>query len=108
MLKLQSKEFDMPAINVKEAVKAAKDTLLDLYDDDPPVGMALEEVDKTQKDGRELWAVTLGFDRNKANANSIGSIFNRSASPIEHRVYKTLFIDAGTGAFVKMDIRQVL
>lgn len=98
----------MPAINVKEAVKAAKDALLDLYDDDPPAAMALEEVEKTQKDGRELWVVTLGFDRNRTSTNSIASIFNPSVSPSGHRVYKTLFIDAGTGAFVKMDMRQVL
>lgn len=93
-------------INVKEAVKAAKDALLELYEDDPPTAMALEEIEKTRDNGRELWAVTLGFYRHKA-ANTIGSIFTPAASQIEHRVYKTLFIDAGSGAFVKMDIRQV-
>ena len=101
----------MAAISVKEAVKAAKDALLDLYEDDPPTAMALEEVDKAEEDGRELWAVTLGFYREKAVANtsnnSIGTIFDPTANHIVQRVYKTLFIDAGTGAFVKMDIRQV-
>ncbi|MCU6496415.1 hypothetical protein LPN04_01255 [Rugamonas sp. A1-17] len=100
----------MAAINVKEAVKAAKEALLDLYEDDPPAAMALEEIEKTEEDGRELWAVTLGFYRNKnvavKAANSIGAIYN-PVSQIEHRVYKTLFIDAVSGEFVKMDIRQV-
>jgi len=31
----------MAEINVKEAVKAAKDALLELYEDDPPKAMAL-------------------------------------------------------------------
>ena len=100
----------MATINVKEAVKAAKEALVDLYDDDPPTAMALEEVEKMAERGRELWAVTLGFHRDKAVAiksNAIGAVFNATASQIELRVYKTLFIDAGTGEFVKMDIRQL-
>lgn len=100
----------MAAINVKEAVKAAKEALLDLYHDDPPKAMALEEVEKTVESGRELWAITLGFHRDKAIAiksNALGAVFNPTLSQIEQRVYKTLFIDAGTGEFVKMDIRQL-
>lgn len=100
----------MAAISVKEAVKAAKDALLDLYEDDPPMEMALEEVERIQEDGRELWAVTLGFYRRRSVAikgNAIGSLFAPSNNHIENRVYKTLFVDAETGEFVKMDIRQV-
>lgn len=103
----------MAAISVKQAVKAAKDALRDLYEDDPPAAMALEEIEKTHEDGRDLWAVTLGFYRNKAVAiktspNAIGALFNPGISQVEHRVYKTLFMDAETGEFVKMDIRQVM
>ena len=101
----------MASISVKDAVKAAKEALLDLYEDDPPAAMALEEVEKIQENGSELWAVTLGFYRNKAitvkSANALGGLFPPAANQIEYRVYKTLFIDAGTGAFVKMDMRQV-
>jgi len=98
-------------IGVKEAVKAAKNVLLELYEDDPPKDMALEEIEKTQEDGRDLWGVTLGFYRRKSvvtqTANNIGALFNPALSQIEHRVYKMVFIDALTGDFVKMDIRQV-
>ncbi|MYM89651.1 hypothetical protein GTP91_21030 [Rugamonas sp. FT82W] len=101
----------MAAINAKAAVKAAKDAFFELYEDDLPTAMALEEVEKTEECGRELWAVTLGFDRDKNVAiktvNGIGAIFNPAVSEIEHRVYKTLFIDAESGEFVRMDIRQV-
>ena len=101
----------MAEINVKEAVKAAKDALLELYEDDPPKAMALEEIEKIKDNGRELWAVTLGFLRHNGMAvqtlNATGAIFNRAPSQIDHRVYKTVFIDAASGQFVKMDIRQV-
>ena len=101
----------MTEINVKEAVKAAKDALLELYEDDPPKGMALEEIEKVQDNGRELWAVTLGFLRHTVVAmpmlNNIGALFNPAPSQIEQCVYKTVFIDAASGQFVKMDIRQV-
>jgi len=102
----------MAHIGVKEAVKAAKEALLELYEDDPPTAMALEEIEKTDENGRELWAVTLGFHRDKAVAlqsanNHIGALFTPTVSQVENRVYKTLFIDAVTGSFVKMDIRQV-
>jgi len=100
----------MAPINVKEAVKAAKEQLLDLYSDDPPRSLALEEIEKVSEGGRDLWAVTLGFHRQKSvipnNANSIASLY-LPAPVLENRVYKTLFIDAQTGEFVKMDIRQV-
>ncbi|MYN29962.1 hypothetical protein [Duganella levis] len=99
------------AISVKEAVKAAKDALLELYADDPPKDMALEEIERRQEEGKDLWLVTLGFYRRKAvvtqAANQIGSLFNPALAQIEHRVYKMLSIDAQTGTFVKMDIRQV-
>ncbi len=99
----------MAGMNVKQAVQAAKDALRDLYDDDPPVAMALEEVEKTSADGRPMWAVTLGFCRPAVNGkpHALGGLFSPSGHMHEHRIYKTLFIDAGTGEFVKMDMRQV-
>lgn len=93
----------MVAINVKAAVKAAKEAFFELYEDDPPAAMALEEVAKTEERGRELWAVTMGFDRDKNVAIKTAN----SVSEIEQRVYKTLFIDAESEEFVRMDIRQV-
>lgn len=100
----------MAPINVKEAVKAAKEQLLDLYSDDPPRALALEEIEKVSEGGRELWAVTLGFHRQKSvipnSANTIASLYV-PVPVLENRVYKTVFIDAHTGDFVKMDIRQV-
>ena len=103
----------MQSIPVQEAVKSAKKSLLELYADDPPKALALEEIEFVNDSERPLWSVTLGFHRPKSvtaiggNAGSLANVFGQSATQIEHRVYKTVFIDANTGDFVKMDMRQV-
>lgn len=102
----------MPTIEVKEAVGRAKATLRSLYEDDPPKELALEEIELVIEGTRELWSVTLGFQRRKtvtaAPLGGISALFpNPPAPPIEHRVYKTVYIDANSGEFVKMDMRLV-
>lgn len=103
----------MQSIPVQEAVKSAKKSLLELYADDPPKALALEEIEFVNDSERPLWSVTLGFHRAKSvtavggNAGSLANIFGQPADQVEHRVYKTVFIDANTGDFVKMDMRQV-
>ena len=99
----------MQSIPVKEAVRLAKLSLADLYQDDPPQSLALEEIELVNNRHRALWAVTLGFHRPKSMSVVSGglSALGLPMPPVEHRVYKTVFIDASTGDFVKMDIRQV-
>jgi hypothetical protein len=104
--------FAMQAIPVKEAVRHAKQSLIELYADDPPKALALEEIAFVRDGGRDLWSVTLGFDRTWAApaADEAGPALANPgwfAQPVEHRIYKTVFIDAATGEFVKMDIRQI-
>ena len=104
----------MPSISVQEAVKNAKKSLLELYQDDSPKALALEEIEFVDDSARPLWSVTLGFHRlrsvttvDTAGNNSLANMFGRAATEVEHRIYKTVFIDANTGDFVKMDMRQV-
>ena len=99
----------MQAIPVKEAVRHAKQSLIELYEDDPPKALALEEIAFVRDGQRDLWSVTLGFDRAPAADEAASALTNPNwlAQPVEHRVYKTVFIDAATGAFVKMDIRHI-
>lgn len=103
----------MPTISMKEAVGRAKSALTELYEDDPPRALALEEIELQGDDTHPLWAVTLGFQRKHAvgvarERNSIHDLLGTSPpAEVEHRVYKTILIDASSGAFVKMDIRQV-
>lgn len=102
----------MSLISIKEAVLHAKESLNALYQDDPPKALALEEIELIKTDDRHLWSVTLGFHRPKSVTAVGDALLNLAnmASPmhqVENRVYKTVFIDASTGEFVKMDMRQV-
>ena len=103
----------MGQITMRDAVSKAKSHLKDLYDDDAPQALALEEIDRINDGDRQLWAVTLGFQRRRDvsiardAASSTLSLFQARTTEAEHRVYKTVMIDASTGNFVKMDMRQV-
>ncbi|MBX9900349.1 MAG: hypothetical protein K2Y28_06145 [Burkholderiaceae bacterium] len=99
----------MPSISMKEAVQTAKTTLNDLFSDDAPKALGLEEIELVEISGRDYWAVTLGFHRTKSikvHVNSMNDFF-KPAPQIENRVYKTLFVDANSGEFFKMEIRLV-
>lgn len=103
----------MEPISMKDAVACAKAHLQDLYADDVPQALALEEINKVEDGAKQLWAVTLGFQRKRdvsvardAGASAL-SFFQARTTEVEHRVYKTVMIDANTGEFVKMDMRQV-
>lgn len=101
----------MTNIAVKDAVRRAKEALTQLYEDDLPRALALEEIELIKDGDINLWAVTLGFYRSKSVSAIPGGTLDlmglRTPSPVENRVYKTVFIDAENGEFVKMDIRQV-
>lgn len=99
----------MQTISIKDAVDAAKKVIVELYHDDPPKNLALEEIELTSRDGKEVWEVTLGFFRPRSvnsNFNQLATIFERQRE-VENRVYKTVEIDAETGNFLRMVIRQV-
>lgn len=99
----------MPTISVKDAVTAAKKALVDLYHDDPPKNLALEEIELSTQNGKDVWEVTLGFYRARSvtvKQNHISAIFDPQ-SEVENRVYKIIEIDAETGDFIKMGIRRV-
>ena len=46
----------MQSIPVQEAVKNAKKSLLELYADDPPKALALEEIEFVNDGGRLRWS----------------------------------------------------
>jgi capsule polysaccharide modification protein KpsS len=99
----------MPQLTVKDAVAKAKDAIRQLYDDSPLKDLALEEIELVTDGGRHRWAVTLGFFRPKSitlKHGAVGSIFHQPTQ-IENRDYKTIYIDADSGDFVKMEIRPV-
>lgn len=96
-----------PTISVKQAVQKAKTALSELYEDDPPKSLALEEVELITEKDKSLWSVTLGFYRERSlTSNAMIDVMLVNRKQVENRVYKTLLIDAETGDFVRMDMRQ--
>jgi hypothetical protein len=92
---------------MKQAVTAAKDAIQSLYEDSPLPALALEEIELVSDAGKERWAVTLGFYRPRpvsVNQGAVAGIF-QPITQLENRDYKTVYIDAETGEFVKMEIR---
>lgn len=99
----------MPTITVKDAVAFAKNAIVDLYHDDPPRSLALEEVELATNNGKEIWEVTLGFYRPRSvstSTNPLSAIY-QSPREVENRTYKIIEIDAETGEFLKMSMRHV-
>ena len=98
----------MPTISVKEAVGFAKNAITDLYEDDPLKNLALEEIELRTTEGKEIWQVTLGFYRPRSvtsSSNHLSAFFERQ-NEVENRVYKVIDIDAKTGDFLKMSMRN--
>lgn len=82
-------------IGVKEAVRIATGALRDLYEKAELEDLLLEEVERSG----EAWLVTLGFTRPSADT------FGLLAAP--ERAYKRIRIDASTGEFLGMEIREL-
>lgn len=83
-------------IGVKEAVRVATGVLRDLYENAELEDLLLEEVERSG----EEWLVTLGFTRPSADTT-----FGLLAAP--ERAYKRIKIDADTGEFLGMEIREL-
>jgi len=76
-------------MDVKAAVKLAKEHVLDLFADENITNLGLEEVELTQDE--QEWVVTLGFSRPwDEPRNTLASL---AESNIPRRSYKTVRID---------------
>lgn len=102
------------AITIKEAVAKAKTNLMELYAGEELSALALEAIEKVAEEDRSVWVVTFGFFRYRnvrvektSNLTSVLEYIKPPVAEIENRVYKTVFIDADTGEFLKMNMRQV-
>lgn len=86
-----------PAIDLKQAVRLAIESVADLYEAQGyELGdLLLEEVERSG----DQWLVTVGFTR---PATGIGSVI---AGP--RRAFKRVRIDAETGKFLGMEIREL-
>lgn len=85
-------------IDVKQAVDIAFNNFRDFYSDDNLSQVLLEEVNLN--DDRDLWLVTIGFERPQTGFGAI-------AQATQTRAYKTFKINAETGGFQGLSMRKV-
>ncbi|CAK8713483.1 MAG: hypothetical protein CDV28_102192 [Candidatus Electronema aureum] len=79
-------------MNVKAAVKLAKEYVLDLFNEENLTNLGLEEVDFDDRAGE--WIVTLGFSRPWDEPRNTLASLAQASTP--HRSYKIVRIDNTT------------
>ena len=91
-------------LTVKEAVQAAQDWVRQLYADSALKHLRLEEVELSGDE--RYWHITLGWVEPAVRENAFAAALTSDARVLP-RVYKTLEVDAESGAVKSMKIREV-
>jgi hypothetical protein len=80
-------------MNVRQAVAAAKDWVLDVMQDEKPINLGLEEVEFDDSSG--VWKITLGFSR---PWNSTKSALSTLTGDVAfRRAYRTILVNDSDG-----------
>jgi hypothetical protein len=99
------------SIDVRQAVNAAKEFVLKVYDQKEIPRLLLEEVELS--DDQKLWYITFGFKRGEIRKKpTLSSIMNFGGTSLletieEDRAYKVVTVDAEKGNAVRMTIRSL-
>jgi hypothetical protein len=89
-------------MEVREAVKSAKDWVLDVMKEEQPVNLGLEEVEFDDKS--RVWKITLGFSRPwNSTKNALSTLTGDAAL---RRAYRTIIVDDKDG-HVRGMVRKV-
>lgn len=87
-------------VDLKRAVQIATNVIRDLYHNVEIKDLLLEEIEKS--DG--TWLVTMSFTR-ELRSSSLEPLLG--VPPKSQRLYKRIRIDAQTGEFLGMEIREL-
>jgi hypothetical protein len=80
-------------MDVQQAVKSAKNWVLDVMQDEKPVNLGLEEVEFD--DEKQIWKITLGFSRPwNSTKNALSTLTGDTAL---RRAYRTILINDNDG-----------
>ena len=94
-------------IAVQEAVRRAKTELMQIDPTEQLQDLRVEEVELAEEKSRKTWLVTLGFHRKKDISTFGAGLIPSPPKYVENRAYKTLRIDAVSGSFLGMKMREV-
>jgi hypothetical protein len=89
-------------MEVREAVKSAKDWVRDVMKEEQPVNLGLEEVEFDDKS--RVWKITLGFSRPWNSTKNALSTLTGDVAP--WRAYRTIIVDDKDG-HVRGMVRKV-
>jgi hypothetical protein len=90
-------------VDVKQAVKAAKDYLSDLFQDEGLINLGLEEIEYDERD--EAWNITLGFSRPwNTPQNPVLSVAGADRLGRSYRVVKVRGVD---GRILSVKLREL-
>lgn len=94
-------------LSVKDAVQSAQNWVKELYPSTDLKDFRLEEVEASE-DGR-YWLITVGWAEPAyyRNLNSLAAALAERQPQTYPRIYKTLEVDAESGAVRSMKIREV-
>lgn len=84
-------------IDFSQAIKFARQSALQVLG---AASVSVEEIEREAYNGREVWSITLAFPRALEKLPPIASL---TSSPLE---YKRFLVDAETGEFVAMKLRE--
>lgn len=90
-------------MNVKEAVSRAKSYVSELFEDEAPRNLGLEEVELDHSSNE--WIVTVGFSRPWDEPK--GALAVLANSPMTRRVYKVVRISNGTSEIISVKNRDL-
>lgn len=96
-------ETEAEIIGIRTAVKKAMNHLLFLYKDKKIQDVLLEEVDFSSEDNQ--WLITIGFSLPRKKSAS--ELLVNPVDVMRSRKYKIISIDAVSGMFLSMKIRNI-
>jgi hypothetical protein len=89
-------------MDVKQAVELAKKTFLEIFAEDHPVNLGLEEIEFDESSG--TWQITLGFSRPWDKSNPLASAIASINPP---RSYKIVKISDESGKLMSIKNREI-
>ena len=90
-------------MHVKQAVDLAKKDFLEIFADEHPTNLGLEEIEFD--DSTRIWQITLGFSRPWESKNALASAIGSLNPP---RSYKVVRISDDSGKVISIKNREFI
>ncbi|MFC2996819.1 hypothetical protein ACFODO_16450 [Acinetobacter sichuanensis] len=90
-------------MEAKDSIRLAKASLLDMFEDEKPLDVRLEEI---ELDDSDKWLVTLSYYKEPTGQSTTGLMAIASALNSASRDYKVITIDKNSGKVESIKIRK--